>query len=122
MHLRYSIVALSYPTDLAATGPKGPLGPGPEPRCEEGGSRSISTRHIDMFFEHACLELKELYVELASCGAINERPCAYIVLHVCAATLFMKGHLGFRFFLRDPIPLRCHVRPGTSQEEDRDVC
>ncbi len=63
MHLRYSHVALSYPKDLAATGPMGPPGPGPGPRYEEGGSRSISLRDNGMLLEHVCLLGVALYDE-----------------------------------------------------------
>ena len=101
MHLRYSIVAPSYPNDLAVTRALGPPGPGPGPRGGEGGSQSIPLRDNGMLLEHVCLPGVTLCYGLASCSAINAGPCAYLVLHFVPGGCASEVYLGIPYFLRD---------------------
>ncbi len=74
-------------------GSLGPPAPGPGPGGGEGGSRSISLRDNGMLLEHVCFELDALCYGLASCGAINEIPCADPVRHLCQVDVPAKWHL-----------------------------
>ena len=49
----------------------------------------------ERILEHFCFELNALCYGLASSCAVTKRPCAYLVLHLCAVTLCAKWHLGF---------------------------
>ncbi len=75
----------------------GPPGPGPGP----GGGRGVRGAFQEMILMRICLLGVALYYGLASCGVINERPCAYLVLHLCLVVLSPMWYLGFAYFLRD---------------------
>jgi hypothetical protein len=56
-------------------------------------------------------------VWLASCRAISEGPCAYLVLYFGHVMVPTWRHLEFSYFLRDLVRSQYHVRLGTYQEE-----
>ncbi len=101
MHFSSGQVAPSCLQDTAATGALGPPGPGPGPGGREGGMGPFQ----NFMLMRLCFELNASCDWLASCGAISERPCAYLVLHFGDHWISPKWHLAFAKFLRSFVGL-----------------